>query len=43
VNHIPICSCPEGFTGDPFVLCRAVPRKESLCIIVKNNCNQYFK
>lgn len=22
VNHIPSCSCPEGFTGDPFSLCR---------------------
>lgn len=21
-NHIPICSCPPGFTGDPFTNCR---------------------
>jgi hypothetical protein len=22
VNHIPICSCPNGYTGDPFSNCR---------------------
>lgn len=22
VNHIPICSCPTGYTGDPFTNCR---------------------
>jgi len=26
INHIPTCSCPSGFTGDPFSNCRqAVP------------------
>ncbi|KAJ4432717.1 hypothetical protein ANN_21354 [Periplaneta americana] len=25
LNHIPSCTCPEGFTGDPFVFCREVP------------------
>lgn len=25
INHNPICSCPSGFTGDPFVRCREVP------------------
>ncbi|CAH2015289.1 unnamed protein product [Acanthoscelides obtectus] len=24
VNHNPICSCPERFTGDPFISCRVV-------------------
>lgn len=24
VNHIPVCSCPVGYTGDPFSSCRAV-------------------
>lgn len=24
-NHIPSCSCPEGFTGDPFFQCKEVP------------------
>lgn len=27
VNHIPICSCPQGTSGNPFVQCRPVPRK----------------
>ena len=22
INHIPTCSCPSGFTGDPFSNCR---------------------
>ncbi|XP_033611631.1 stabilin-1 [Cryptotermes secundus] len=26
VNHIPICSCPQGTSGNPFVQCRPVPR-----------------
>ncbi|KAF0298053.1 Neurogenic locus notch 1 [Amphibalanus amphitrite] len=25
VNHITMCSCPEGYTGDPFSLCRPIP------------------
>lgn len=25
-NHIPICSCPAGFTGDAFRLCYSEPR-----------------
>ncbi|XP_049942282.1 neurogenic locus notch homolog protein 1-like [Schistocerca serialis cubense] len=29
-NHVPICSCPAGYSGDPFVHCRNDP--ESLCI-----------
>jgi hypothetical protein len=29
LNHIPSCTCPEGFAGDPFILCRAVPCKKS--------------
>ena len=27
VNHNPICSCPPGFTGDPFVYCQNIPSK----------------
>lgn len=26
-NHSPICSCPSGYTGDPFSSCSPVPRK----------------
>lgn len=22
INHIPTCSCPQGMSGDPFILCR---------------------
>ena len=29
-NHKPICSCPRGFTGDPFVSCREFT-KQDLC------------
>lgn len=25
VNHVPICSCNDGFTGDPFTQCSPVP------------------
>ena len=21
INHLPICACPKGMTGDPFILC----------------------
>ena len=24
-NHMPICGCPERFTGDPYSLCRPIP------------------
>lgn len=28
INHTPVCSCPDGFTGDPFTRCtRKPPRK----------------
>lgn len=26
-NHIPICTCPPNYTGDPFFSCRPVTRK----------------
>lgn len=25
VNHQPVCSCPPGYTGDPFSRCRIIP------------------
>ena len=28
VNHNPICSCPRGYTGDPFTQCRPFPVTE---------------
>lgn len=27
ISHLPTCSCPSGFTGDPFVICRPVPEE----------------
>lgn len=33
INHNPICSCPVGQTGDPFVRCLPLPRKIYLCRI----------
>lgn len=32
INHIPMCSCLSGHTGDAFVLCRPIPRKTNYCI-----------
>lgn len=26
INHIPTCSCPEGYTGDPFTHCRVAEK-----------------
>ena len=28
INHTPICSCPDGYTGDPFSSCRPAPPPE---------------
>lgn len=25
-NHVPTCTCPPGYTGDPFLQCREQPR-----------------
>jgi len=33
VNHIPTCSCPEGFSGNPFISCSPVPGK-IICILL---------
>lgn len=27
VNHVPACTCPTGYTGDPFVQCIIMPSK----------------
>ncbi|CAH0390731.1 unnamed protein product [Bemisia tabaci] len=29
VNHMPICSCPQGMTGDPFFSCRMLTAEPS--------------
>lgn len=33
VNHIPVCTCMEGFTGDPFAQCRVIPPSKILLFI----------
>lgn len=30
LNHIPICTCPEGYSGDPFRYCHAQPVQRKL-------------
>lgn len=25
INHVPMCSCPEGYQGDPFAICNIKP------------------
>jgi hypothetical protein len=27
INHTPICSCPDGYTGDPFSYCQLKPQE----------------
>lgn len=36
VNHIPICSCPPEFTGDPFFQCRPIPLTRKLILKLIN-------
>lgn len=35
VNHNPICSCPIGFNGDPFIRCLVESKR---CLFTYNNC-----
>lgn len=36
-NHIPICTCPTGYIGDPFSFCNVKPLQEE--IVQKDPCN----
>lgn len=38
LNHVPICSCSQGFTGDPFSFCQPVPQKNEPIVEI-NPCN----
>ena len=29
-NHIPVCSCKESYTGDPYGSCRPIPAKRKI-------------
>lgn len=33
INHSPICSCPQGYTGDPFIRCLPIRKKRTKIII----------
>lgn len=33
VNHKAICSCPSGFTGDPFIRCNRIPCKPRFVLL----------
>jgi len=39
INHTPICTCPEGYTGDPFTNCfpRPSPRKQLVTVLYQSN------
>ncbi|XP_046389831.1 neurogenic locus notch homolog protein 1-like [Ischnura elegans] len=26
INHVPICTCQQGYTGDPFISCHVIPQ-----------------
>ncbi|KAJ8938421.1 hypothetical protein NQ318_004707, partial [Aromia moschata] len=38
INHTPICSCPEGYTGDPFSYCQPKPPALPEPVVV-DKCN----
>lgn len=35
--HTPVCTCLDGYTGNPFTICHAAPRNE----IPQDKCNQW--
>lgn len=37
INHTPICTCPDGYTGDPFSYCQLKPQE--IEPIVQDPCN----
>lgn len=39
VKHVPICTCDQGHTGDPFSGCSLIPRK--LLLLQYYYCNTY--
>jgi hypothetical protein len=34
INHSPICSCNQGFTGDPFTRCFTIARKHRIINVI---------
>lgn len=40
INHIPICNCLEGYTGDPFVQCNIAPVQRKISsAVLKLSCS----
>lgn len=39
LNHVPVCTCNEGFTGDPFTQCNQVPITTPSPILSEDPCN----
>jgi len=35
VNHLPMCSCYQGYTGDPFRYCHQIPLPQRMQIVFK--------
>lgn len=44
-NHNPICSCIEGYTGDPFTSCYIKPtsRKQLILLKIRDNIIKCMK
>lgn len=44
ITHVPVCNCPQGYTGDPFTNCHPEPqaRKLSLLIVLLSKQYQYL-
>lgn len=36
INHTPICTCPDGYTGDPFTSCQPAPPPRKLHLALSN-------
>lgn len=32
-NHVPVCSCLAGYTGDPFLFCTPIPGELTMTVI----------
>lgn len=42
INHMPICSCSEGYTGDPFTVCNPKPAISKGFFYLRLNIIYYY-
>lgn len=42
INHIPMCSCPQGFTGNAFLVCSRVQGCNRSFRVSNNGLKQFF-